>query len=99
MKVSWTEKATTDLLSIWEYVARQSPVYADIVSEKLLESPNRLIEHPRSGAIVPEYERDDLREICVYSFRVIYRIVDSEIHILGVIHGARQFPPRDELGI
>ena len=99
MKVRWTEKATTDLLSLWEYVASQSPVYADIVSEKLLQSPDRLIEYPRSGAIVPEYQRDDLREICVYSFRVIYRIVDSEIHILGVIHGARQFPPQDELEI
>ncbi len=93
MKVRWTEHAFSDALAIYDYIVEQSPRYADAVFEQILARPIQLVDHPESGSIVPEYNRDDLREVFVHSFRLIYRIADSELRVLTVIHGSRVLPP------
>ena len=92
MKLRWTEKASVDVLGIYDYIAAQSPGYADVICDRILSRPEQLIEHPHSGAIVPEYGREDIRELFVHSFRIIYRTVGSEARILTVVHGSRLLP-------
>ena len=41
------------------------------------------------GRIVPEWDMETIRERIIYSYRLIYRITDHDIRILGIIHGAR----------
>lgn len=93
MDIRWTEKASSDALGIFDYVADQSPAYADSVYERILARPVQLAVHPKAGSVVPEFGRDDIRELFVYSFRVIYRIAGDEIRILTVIHGSRKLAP------
>ena len=93
MKVRWTEKATTDVIGIFDYIAKQSSGYADVVCEKILARPHQLLDHPRSGSIVPEYRCDDIREVLVHSFRIVYRISGTEVRILTVVHGSHLLPP------
>ena len=98
MKIRWTEKASSDLIGIYDYICKQSEIYADAVYSRLLERPNpQLIDHPLSGSIVPEFQRDDIREIFLYSFRIIYLVLPGEIRILTVIHGVQEltFDPKD----
>ncbi len=90
MKIRWTEKASADLLGIYDYISAAAPGYADVVCDRILARPQQLIEHPHSGSIVPEYEREDIREVFVHSFRIIHRVTDFEIRILTVVHGSRQ---------
>ena len=90
MSVRWTEKASADALGIFDYIADQSLVYAESVYERILERPAQLKVYPRSGSVVPELGRDDIRELYVYSFRLIYRIAGEEITVLTVIHGSRK---------
>ena len=92
MKVRWTERASKDALSIYDYIADRSESYADAVYDRLLLRPSQLTAHPESGSIVPEYRREDIRELFVHSFRMIYRIDANEVRILTVIHGSRQLP-------
>jgi len=89
MRLRWTEKASSDLLSIHTFIAEQSESYADSVYERLLVRPQQLIAHPLSGSIVPEYGREDVREVFLHSFRLIYLVLSEEIQILTVVHGAR----------
>jgi len=93
MNLRWTERASADALGIFDYIADQSPAYAGSVYERILERPLQLSVHPRSGSVVPELGRDDIRELFVYSFRVIYRIAGDEIRVLTVIHGSRKLIP------
>jgi toxin ParE1/3/4 len=44
---------------------------------------------PRLGRIVPELEIENIREIIVGSYRVIYRIREDDVQLLTVHHGAR----------
>ncbi|MFO7905488.1 MAG: type II toxin-antitoxin system RelE/ParE family toxin [Planctomycetota bacterium] len=90
MKILWTEKASADALGIFDYIAEQSLSYADTVYERILARPLQLTEHPHSGSVVPEFGRDDIRELFIYSFRLIYRVADTEVRVLTVIHGNRK---------
>jgi len=93
MDVRWTERASADAIGIFDYIADQSLAYADSVYERVLERPEQLTVHPRSGSVVPEFGRDDIRELFIYSFRLIYRIADDEIRVLTIIHGSRKLVP------
>lgn len=49
-------------------------------------------QFPRAGRKVPEYDDEDVREVIVYSDRVIYRLTDNDIVIAAIIHGKRMLP-------
>jgi len=42
--------------------------------------------------MVPEIAMADIRELFIRDYRLIYRILDKEIRILGFIHGSRDLP-------
>jgi len=90
MKVIWTEQASADALSIYSYIAQKSDLYAANVYERILNRAERLQDQPEIGAIIPEANRSDLREVYVYSFRLIYQLLPDVVLVLSVIHGARE---------
>ncbi len=53
-----------------------------------------LREHPRLGRKVPEFNRENLLEVVVSPYRVVYRVTDNveRIEILRVWHAARDVP-------
>jgi len=93
LRVCWTERAAKDALRIYDFIAEQSEAYAQSVYARILVRPEQLEEFPESGSVVSEYSRPDVRELIVHSFRIIYRICDSEVRVLTIIHGSRQLPP------
>lgn len=40
-----------------------------------------------AGRKVPEIDRQDVREVFVRNYRIVYRILESEVHILTVFEG------------
>lgn len=95
-RVIWSLEAAEDLEAIAEYIERDSSRYATVVVEKITMLARSLPTHPRMGRKVPEFDRDDLRERFVYSYRVIYQIRDEAIIVVNVIHGRRPYPPEAE---
>ncbi|MEZ6109260.1 MAG: type II toxin-antitoxin system RelE/ParE family toxin [Pirellulaceae bacterium] len=96
MRIRWTERASKDAIGIFDFIADQSLAYAESVYERILARPSQLKRFPESGSVVPEYQRADIRELFVYSFRIIYRVDHDEIRVLTVIHGSRQSVPKQE---
>ena len=90
--VHWTPQAVEDLEAIREYVARDSEHYAALLVERLFASVDHLVRFPEVGRIVPEFQRPDLREIILGSYRVVYRTRAEAVEVLTVFHGARLFP-------
>ena len=41
------------------------------------------------GRIVPEAQRENIRDILFRSYRIIYRIIGERVDVLAVIHGGR----------
>ncbi|MFQ5799952.1 MAG: type II toxin-antitoxin system RelE/ParE family toxin [Bacteroidota bacterium] len=89
-RVTWTDQALEDLEAICHYIARDAPLYATVFANRAFESTDRLERHPLSGRAVPEVGREDIREIILGNYRIIYRVLPDEVEVLTVHHGARR---------
>ena len=49
-----------------------------------------LHELPRAGRAVPEVGDDSMRELSLYTYRIIYEISGQDIYILAVAHKRRE---------
>jgi toxin ParE1/3/4 len=89
--VRWSKPAKLDLKQIHGYISRDSRFYAEKVSLEIVEKSEKLGFFPEAGRIVPEIGDSNIREIFVYSYRLIYEIYPNSIEILALIHGKREF--------
>lgn len=88
--VRWTLQALDDIDAICEYIARDAPRTAEKFGQRLFQAVEPLERFPRFGRIVPELRREDVREIRLKRYRIIYRIRDEEtLEVLTVYHGSR----------
>ena len=89
VKVVWTELAIEDLKSIHEYISKDSKFYADRFVAKLINRVDQLETHPQSGRIVPEFAKEDIRELIEGNYRIIFRIKVDHVGVVRVHHSAR----------
>ena len=89
MKVHWTNTAVEHLLSIYEYISKDSPLYAQRMVDRLTQRSEQIATFPWSGRKVPEYEAENIREEIEESYRIIYRIKPNQLDVLGVIHSSQ----------
>ena len=87
-EVKWTLQALDDLEAVCLFIARDAPQVAAVFADRAFAATDRLAAHPRLGRIVPEFQVETIHEISVHSYRVIYRILGDEIHVLTIHHGA-----------
>lgn len=88
--VRWTYTSKLDLLQIYNYISKDSVYYAKKVVNDIVDKSEHLTFFPNMGRKIEELEDEELREIVVYSYRMIYRIVDnSDIHVLAIVHCKR----------
>ena len=88
-RIVWSKRAAQDLDSITAYIAADSPAYAGTVLKNIVNQTKILARFPQAGRKVPEFDDEDIRELVVYSYRIIYRLQDDEALIVAVIHGKR----------
>ena len=92
MRVVWTAEASAHLAGIHDFIKRDAPFYATQLVDKLTQRVEQLVDHPRSGRLVPKYDDENLRELIMHPYRLIYRIRPDRIDIIAVFHGAQQLP-------
>jgi len=91
-KIRWTEKASSNLQAIYDYIARDSKTYAIRFIKSLIGATTKLETMPRCGRIVPELESHGFREVIYQNYRIVYRVKEGteDVEILAVVHGARE---------
>lgn len=94
MKVIWTPRAQQRLQEIHDYIAQDQPGNAARWISGALDRGEQIASQPPSGRIVPEYQRETVREIFEGAYRIIYRIRSQQVDVLTVRHGARLLPKR-----
>ena len=88
-RLRWTPQALEDVEAICTYIARDSNYYARMFASQIIEKASTLESFPKAGRIVPESNREDVREMIHGSYRIIYRLINDEVQILTVHHSAR----------
>jgi addiction module RelE/StbE family toxin len=91
-RIVWTIQAIEDVEAIRAYIARDSPHYAALTTERIVESAERLVVFPKSGRMVPEVGQESCRELILGTYRVVYRLKGELAEILTVVHSSRLFP-------
>jgi addiction module RelE/StbE family toxin len=94
LKVHWTQEAKIQLKEIEAYIAQDSPRVARQTITRLVRRCGQLVELPHSGRVVPEFNRDDLRELLVHPYRVVYRVKadQNQVDIVTLWHYRRLLP-------
>lgn len=88
-EIRWTNQAVDDLESIAEFIARDSENYAKMFVHKIMKSLDQIIAFPMSGRIVSEFKQENIRELVVGSYRIIYRIKEDVAELLTIHHSAQ----------
>jgi plasmid stabilization system protein ParE len=69
--------------------------YARLLAQRIVDASVRLADFPDSGRVVPELQDEDVREVIVRSYRVMYRVLPEEVEVVAVLHGARLLTDKD----
>ncbi|WP_274629806.1 type II toxin-antitoxin system RelE/ParE family toxin [Arvimicrobium flavum] len=93
MKLKWLPKADSDLNRQIDYIADRNPAAAIDVLLTIRSAVVRLQEFAHSGRLG---RQKGTREFPVVGtpFVVIYRVQNSTVQIMRVLHGAQRWPPR-----
>ncbi|MCP3662757.1 MAG: type II toxin-antitoxin system RelE/ParE family toxin [Gammaproteobacteria bacterium] len=81
--------------SIHDFIAHDSRFYAKKVVQDIREKTDILEQLPKAGRRVPELKEDHVRELPLYSYRIIYEIKNQDIFILAVVHKRRDLKAGD----
>lgn len=82
-RLFWTEPALNDVKEITAFRAKDSPAYARRFGQRLREGPKQLKQFPRLGWVVPEFDRETLREILVEPYRIVYEIRGDDCYVVS----------------
>jgi plasmid stabilization system protein ParE len=86
MELKWTSKALSDLARLHEFLAPVNARAAARTVQSLTAAPARLLEHPRIGERLEEFEPLEVRRILVGHYEMRYEIQDSIIYVLRLWH-------------
>jgi len=95
--IKWSNTAKYDLKQIFEYISKDSDYYAKQVVREIIIKSESLRSFPQMGRVVPELNDVNIREIFVYSYRLVYQISADEIQVLALIHSKRIFSTNNDL--
>jgi toxin ParE1/3/4 len=91
MRIKWLREAGRDLVEIRRYIAEDNPGAALRTAQGILAMIDYLRDHPGIGRVgrIP-----GTRELIIpgLPYIVPYRVKGEVIEILGVLHGAMQWP-------
>ena len=90
-RVVWTESAQRALDDVLGDIAETSPSGAVRVLTRALDTAASLSTLAERGRVVPGIGEPTLRQLLVYDYRLLYRMLDDRIVIRAFLHGARDF--------
>jgi plasmid stabilization system protein ParE len=90
VKVVWATRAIADLEAVAELIGKDSPHYAAVTVGRLARAARPLETFPPLGRRAPETASDEVRELVVGSYRLMYRLEARRILVVAVIHGRRE---------
>jgi len=91
MKVIWSATSVRHLRQVVEYLQGESAGGAITIRRRILQTVRRIGQMPNSGRIG---RIDGTREAVVprSPYIVVYQVSDQAVEILGIWHGAQQWP-------
>ena len=93
-KIIWSRQARDDLRDIVSFIAANNRPVAESFGFRLMAKVDLLEQFPEIGRVVPQEQDENIREIILTPYRIIYRVL-AENHLVAIArvwHGARGEP-------
>lgn len=88
------------MIAIGDYIARDNPPRAQSFVAELVGKCADLAHLPKAYPVVPRYAAKGVRRRVHGNYQIFYRVDDTGISVLRVLHGARDYTallvPQDE---
>jgi plasmid stabilization system protein ParE len=97
VKLLWSAQARDELAGIAEYISESSEAVARRWITRLRSQAKRAVRFPKSGRVVPEIGREDLREIVFRGYRIVYLLRDDAVLVVSVFEGHRELRLADAI--
>lgn len=99
-RVIWDTRAKESLKAITLYIKEESPTAAVKVRTELLKLTASLKKMPERFSSEPYLEQkgNEYRSVTKWSYKIIYRIAESEVRILEIVHTSRNTTVIEDVG-
>lgn len=86
MEVKWTSRAVSDVARLYDFLSPVDRRTAARTVQALTAAPARLLEQPRLGERLEEFDPREVRRILVGRYELRYEIQQSTIYVLRLWH-------------
>ncbi len=86
MQLKWASKALSDLVRLHEFLAPVNPVAAARAVQALTKAPTMLLNNPRIGEQLFEFEPREVLRLLVGQYEMRYEIQESTLYVLRLWH-------------
>jgi plasmid stabilization system protein ParE len=91
MRLVVSDQALTDMVELLEYIRNDRPSAAERMHDRLWRELDFLCEHPFIGHLREDVRDDRYRFKRVKSCLICYRLDGSDLRVVRILHGARDF--------
>lgn len=95
MKLLWSELAIARVTEIASHINQINPDDTEKWIEKCFDRVLQLKDFPKSGRIVPELNKETIREIFYGNYRIIYKLEPTRIIVMTLRHSRQLLEARD----
>lgn len=86
MTILWSAAAQADLHRLHEFLAQHDVDAADRNLDVLIRAPEALLDFPRRGSRLSEFDPREVREFRVASYLLRYELMGTDIVVLRFFH-------------
>lgn len=86
MKLYWSAGAQSDLNRLHDFLAHYNLDAADAAIETLARAPRSLLDFPRRGSRLSDFDPAEFREIRVGPYILRYELLAEEIRVHRIDH-------------
>lgn len=86
MNLRWTSRALSDLARLHAFLATVNQQAATRTVQSLTNAPVRLLEQPRIGEQLEEFEPREVRRLLIGRYEIRYEIQKSVLYVLRLWH-------------
>ena len=86
MKIVWSSAAWEDLDRLHAFLAEHDLDTADMVFDQLANAPAALLDFPRRGSRLSQFDPQEVREFRVSAYLLRYEMTASNVFVLRFFH-------------
>jgi plasmid stabilization system protein ParE len=85
--IRWSSEARDDVDRLVDFLAAHDPILAGEIEQELSQGPKKLLDFPRRGSRLSEFDPREVREFRIGGYLLRYELAGTNIFVLRFFHG------------